>query len=93
MDIKDNKDLSIDLVTMVRENFEGYTKKQLEGAIKACHLQAMLGHSSRKDFKGMVHANLIANCPVTTEDRASGNGLCPKTKRFDTIGQVCDAYS
>ena len=53
---------------MVRENFEGYTKKQVEGAMEACCLQALLGHPSRKDFEGMVHANLIAHRPVTPEN-------------------------
>ena len=52
---------------MIRENFERYTKKQVQGAIKACHLQVMLGHPSRKDHDSMVHANLINNCPVTPE--------------------------
>ena len=31
------------------------------------HLQAMLGHPSRKYFEGMVHANLIANHPRTPQ--------------------------
>ena len=53
---------------MVRENFKGYAIKQVKGAFEAHCLQAMLGHPSRKDFKGMVCANLIANCPVTPEN-------------------------
>ena len=69
LDLKDHKEAGIALVTTIRENFEEYTKKQVEGAIKACHLQAMFGHLSRKDFKGIiVHGNLIANCPITPEN-------------------------
>ena len=48
------------LVMMIPENFEGYIMMQVENAIKTCHLQAILGHPSRKVIKGMVHANLIA---------------------------------
>ena len=40
----------------------------MEGAINACCFQAMLGHPSRKNFKNMVDANLIASCPVTPEN-------------------------
>ena len=60
---------------MLRENFEGYTKKQVEGTIKACHLQTMLGHPSRKVFKGMVHTNLIVNCPVIPQDISHAHQL------------------
>ena len=77
-DLKENEEAGIALVTMVWENFKAYTKKQVEGAIEAHHPQAMLGHPSRKDFKGMVCANLIANCPVTQKKPEQvGNELCP----------------
>ena len=68
LDIKENEEAGIALVTMSRVNSEGYTKRQVEGAIEACHLQAVLGDPSRKDFEGMVQANLIANCPVAPEN-------------------------
>ena len=68
LDLECKKEIGMALVMMVQENFEGYTKKQVESAIKTCCLQAMLGHFSRKDFKVMVNANLIANCPVTPEN-------------------------
>ena len=50
MDLEDNEEAGVALVTTIRENFERFTKKQVEGAIKACHLQAMLGHP-RKTLK------------------------------------------
>ena len=50
-------------------------KKQVEGAIKAHHFQAMLEHPSRNDYKSMVHANLIANCPVTPENISHAHKL------------------
>ena len=33
--VKGNEDVSVAIVMMLRENFEGYTMKQVEGAIKA----------------------------------------------------------
>ena len=65
LDLKNNEDAGVTLVTMIRENFEGYTKKQFDGGIKAHCFQAMLGCPSRKDFEGVVCDNLIANCQVT----------------------------
>jgi len=35
----------------------------------------MLGHPSRKDYKSMVFANLIANCPVTPENISHAHKL------------------
>ena len=83
---------------MVRENFKGYTKKQVEGAIEACHLQAMLGHHSRKDFKDMVSANSVTNCPVTPENISSAHqffdenlaGIREKTVQKKTEQVVTD---
>ena len=65
LDLKGNEEAGVALVTTTRENFKGFMKKQVEGSIKACCLQAMLRHPSIKDFKSMVHANLIANSPMT----------------------------
>ena len=61
LDLKEKQEAGVVLVTTIRDNFEGYTKKQVEGAIKAQRFQAMLGHHSRKDYESMVCANLIAN--------------------------------
>ena len=75
LDLKGNKEAGIALVTTIRENFEGYIKKQVEGGINARQFQAMLGHPSRKDYKSMVCANLIANCPVTPENISHAHKL------------------
>ena len=66
------------LVATVRDNFEGYTTNQVEGAIKMHHFQATLGHSSMKNFKGMIHANLIVNSPMTTENSSHAYELFGK---------------
>ena len=64
MDLKEKQEGGITLVTTIRDNVEGYTKKQVKGAIKARRFQVMLGHPSWKDYESMVHAILIANCPA-----------------------------
>ena len=35
LDLNDNEEVATAMVMMIKENFEGYTKKQVEGAIKA----------------------------------------------------------
>jgi hypothetical protein len=44
---------------------EGFTKREIEEARKACKAQAMLGHPTNCNFLGMVHSGMISNCPVT----------------------------
>ena len=68
IDLKDGGAPEITLVTTMRENYQVFTKNEIEGAIKAREMQAMLGHPSWCVFKHMVHARLIANCPITPND-------------------------
>ena len=75
LDLKDNKEAGVALVITIRKNFEGNTKKQVEGGIKACCLQLMLRHPSMKDFEGMVNGYLIVNCPVTPENISHAHQL------------------
>ena len=75
LDLKENEEAGIALVTTTRENFEGYTKKQVKGTINGRQFQAVLGHPSKKDYESMVHANLIANCSVTPENISNTHKL------------------
>jgi hypothetical protein len=56
-------------VKTIRGNFEGFTKKEIEKATLAREAQGMIGHPSERDFKDMVSANMIQNCPVTPPRR------------------------
>jgi hypothetical protein len=58
----------ITLLQTVDENKEGYTERELAGAKRARKAYNLMGRPSEKDFRGMVRANLIPNCPVTTKD-------------------------
>ena len=51
------------LLQTVHKNFEGFTKKQVEKALLACNVQAMVGHPS-----DMVSSPSMKNCPVDPVD-------------------------
>jgi hypothetical protein len=61
------------LVNTVRENFEGFTKHEIEKATEAGRLQGMIGHPTEREFTGMVREKLITNCPVTVHDINNAN--------------------
>jgi hypothetical protein len=44
---------------------EGFTKREVEEAQRACKAQGMLGHPTDRNFLGMVRGGMISNCPVT----------------------------
>ena len=78
VDFKDHDESGVTLITTVWDNFEECIKKQVEATIKACFLQAMLKHSSKKDFKRMVHVNVIAHCLVNPENISHAYELLEK---------------
>jgi hypothetical protein len=55
-------------VQTVRENFKGYTKREILRAKEAHQAQAMIGSPSEKDYKRMVSISIIKNCPITVSD-------------------------
>jgi hypothetical protein len=55
-------------VQTVRKNFEGFTKKQIKQATAACWLMGMIASPSERDFQGLVHLNLLKDCPITNAD-------------------------
>ena len=55
-------------VTTIRKNYEGFTKREVEQAIQARKLQAMLGSPSQTDYEGMVRGKLIDHCPISITD-------------------------
>jgi len=56
------------LVTTVEENKSQFTKRQIKQAEVAKNLYATLCFPSWQDYKWIVRANMIANCPVTLND-------------------------
>ena len=56
------------LVNTVRENFEGYLRHEVEKSKEAGCIQGMIANPTEREFSGMVHEQLLTNCPVTVQD-------------------------
>ena len=56
------------LVQTMRENYKGYTKREVLRAKEARRAQAVIGNPSEGDFKGMVSGNMIKNGSITPSD-------------------------
>ena len=63
------------LVQTVRENYEGYTKREVLKAKEAHRAQAMMGNPNEKDYKTMVRNNLIPECPITSTDITNARAI------------------
>jgi hypothetical protein len=64
----DESNIGLMLVNTVRGNFEGYTRKEIERAREARHIQGMIANPTEREFSAMMHEKLLANCPVTVQD-------------------------
>ncbi len=66
LDLKEfEAEAALSLVQTVRGNMEGFTKREVEEARKACGVQEILGHPTNHNFLGMVRGGMISNCLVT----------------------------
>lgn len=63
---------SIVMIQMLRQNFEGFTRQEVEHDIAARRAQALSGHSSEHVFKSEVshksNSSLFRSCPITKKD-------------------------
>jgi hypothetical protein len=50
----------------VHKNYEGFTKKQVQQATTACRLMGMIGTPTEREYQGLVHLNLLKDCPILT---------------------------
>ena len=66
---------------LVQGNMEGFTKRKVEEAQKACKAQAMLEHPTDRDFLGMVCCGMISNCPMTMNAVNNAHQIFGKRKR------------
>jgi hypothetical protein len=63
-----NRQFPMPMVSTVKEESEGFSKRQIEQAKTARDFQAKVGHPSTQDMQSIVKSNLIVDCPVTAED-------------------------
>ena len=59
-----NPSETFEMVQTVQNNFEEYTKKQVEKSILDRKFQVMIGHPTKDKFKQIVIFNLLTNFPV-----------------------------
>ena len=73
-DVSDkNSNFEMMLVNTVRENFEGYSRHEVEKAKEARRIQGMIVNPTERKFAGMVREKLLTNCPVTMQDVDNAN--------------------
>ena len=52
----------------MKQNYEVYTKQQIDRATQAHCLQGMIGHPLQCDFETLIQERMIQNYPVTHHD-------------------------
>ena len=70
-----SEDAAHAFVQTVRQNYEGYTKKEILRAKEARRAMGLVGYPNEQDFKGMVRANMIPNCPIDVNDIANARDI------------------
>ncbi len=68
-------EVALSFIQTIRGNMEGFTKQEVEEARAVREAQAMVGRPTYSDFLGMVHANMIPNCPVTPTAVKNANAI------------------
>ena len=66
LDMRDKQ--AVTLLNTVRDNFEGYTKRQIQKAIEARKLQARLAYPTDEKLMEMVSGSGFKNCDTTASD-------------------------
>ena len=64
------------MVQKLRDNFEGYTKKQVEKNILDNTVQVIIGHPTEHNFKQIVSQKILTNFPVILDDITNVHTIC-----------------
>ncbi len=73
-DVSDpESNIKLMLVNTVRGNIEGYTCHKVERVREVRRIQGMIANPTEREFAGMVHEQLLTNCPVTVRDHDNAN--------------------
>ena len=62
-------------VGTIRENFNGFFHKQIQGDMMGRRLMGMVATPSPRDFEGMVCLNMLKDCPVTNDGIKTAHAL------------------
>jgi hypothetical protein len=67
-----------------------FTKRQIEGALKACHLYETLAYPSTADFEALLQVGGIGGCTITVDDAKVAHKIwgasVPKLKGNTVLG-------
>ncbi len=69
---------SMDAVVMIQtifQQYEGFTKHEVQDATAACKAQAMTGHPTDAQFIKLVRNNSIKNCPVKPDHITNAHSI------------------
>ncbi len=55
-------------VPTVRQNYEGFTKRQIKQATHARRIMGMIGAPTEREYQSLVCDNLLKDCPITNSD-------------------------
>ncbi len=70
-----SEDAAHAFVQRVRQNYEGYTKKEILRTKEVRQAMGLIGYPNKQDFKGMVRANMIPNCPIDVNDITNAHDI------------------
>jgi hypothetical protein len=59
----------------VHENYNNFSRKQIEGATAARRLMGMIATPSTRDFNALVRLNMLPDCPITPENIKHADSL------------------
>ena len=74
IDMREHQE-GVTMLETVRKNFEGYKKKQVENAILARKMQAMVAHPPDEKFKDMVSHKSLSNFRVRVYDITNAHAI------------------
>ena len=63
------------LISSIKENWQGYTQREFERAKPARKLYHTVGTPTVENFKSLMCMNAIVNCPVTVKDVTTAENI------------------
>ena len=75
IDVRDHATEAFAMIQTVRDNFEHFTKEEIEKAVKARKLQGRVGYPADAKFANLVSSNSLKHSPVTASDAANAHTM------------------
>ena len=64
-------------VKTVRNNYEGFTKKQVQQSTLASRIMGMIGAPTEREYQALVCLNLLQDCPITNSNIVNAHKIWP----------------